>query len=726
MLGCECESLYKTFLQSLQRDDSSLAATALLAKLDRMRRDWWSKEGLSIDFSHSSRKVWSILNNLTGRSRHSPRHCPVSADAIASQLVKNGKYKAVDRKSSRLVSQEVSDLWRATTPDPVNIFDTFSQREFTAALQHLKPGKAAGPDSICLELRLHAGVALKSWLRDFLSSCLRRLKIPKIWRKALVVAIPKSTKPVRDPKIYWAISLLCVSYKILEKLIYARVEPLIDPLLPKEQAGFRRGKSTVDQVVLLTQNIEDSFEAKKKAGAVFVDLTAAYDIVWYLDLTCKLLRLLSDKHMVRMIMELVRNQSFTLTTGDSKQSRLRRLKNSWGIGIGPLLFNIYTYDLPSMISRKFAYADVLALLHSSGNWKDLERTLSQDMSTFSTYIQTWRLKLSHTKTVTAVFHLNNREAKRELKVYNNDRLLTFCPTPTYLGVKLDRSLTFHYHLVALRKKLSLRATLLRRLVGSGWGAGAKTLRIVTLSLVYSTAEYCAPIWCCIAHTRLINSVLNDALRIVIGCLRPAPTDHLPILPGIQPAELRRLGATLSLAYRGSLDPNHILYGLLSGLSDIRQVTLRSRRPFVPGTRNLLDNFARLGIRVSEWTNHKWKTEYCENASRLRAFVPGTGARPVGMSLPQAAWVKLNRLRSGVGRFHSSMHQWGLAPSPNCKCGASEQTADHVLTACPIHRAPHGARRLTVLDDEIQCWLKSTTASIWFKQCSSLSPSPVWV
>ena len=85
-------------------------------------------------------------------------------------------------------------------------------------------------------------------------------------------------------------------------------------------------------------------------------------------------------------------------------------------------------------------------------------------------------------------------------------------------------------------------------MGSGWGAGAKTLRIATLSLVYSTAEYCAPIWCRSAHTRLIDSVLNDALRIVTGCLRPTPTDHLPILSGIEPAELRQP----SLAYRGSL------------------------------------------------------------------------------------------------------------------------------------------------------------------------------
>ena len=271
------------------------------------------------------------MNKLTGRSRHSPRHCPVSADAIASQLVRNWKYEAVDRKSSRLVFQEVYDLWRATTPDEVNISDNFSQREFAAALQHLKPGKAPGPDSICPELILHAGTVLK--------------------------------------------------------------------------------------------------------------------------------------------------------------------------------------------------------------------------------------------------------------VYNNDRLLSFCPTPTYLGVKLDRSLTFRHHLVALRKKISSRVTLLRRLVGSGWGAGAKTLRIATLSLVYSTAEYCAPVWCCCAHTRLIDSVLNDALRIVTGCLRPTPTDHLSVLSGIQPAELRRVGATLSLPYRGSLDPDHILHGLLSGSSDTGQVRLRSRRPFVSGARN---------------------------------------------------------------------------------------------------------------------------------------------
>ena len=105
------------------------------------------------------------------------------------------------------------------------------------------------------------------------------------------------------------------------------------------------------------------------------------------------------------------------------------------------------------------------------------------MTTLSAYLETWRLKLSNTKTVTMAFHLKNREAKRELNVYSNGNLLPPCSVPTYLGVKLGRSLTFRHHLEALQKGLSTRVALLRRLSVSGWSAGAKALRISVLFLV---------------------------------------------------------------------------------------------------------------------------------------------------------------------------------------------------------------------------------------------------
>ena len=117
-----------------------------------------------------------------------------------------------------------------------------------------------------------------------------------------------------------------------------------------------------------------------------------------------------------------------------------------------LIFSIYIYDLPSITSKKYAYSDDLAILYSSGDWKVLERTLSKDMTILSAYLQTWRLNLSHAKTVTTAFHLHNGEAKYELKVNNTGKILPFCPVPTSLGMKLDRALTYHHQLEALHKK----------------------------------------------------------------------------------------------------------------------------------------------------------------------------------------------------------------------------------------------------------------------------------
>ena len=133
----------------------------------------------------------------------------------------------------------------------------------------------------------------------------------------------------------------------------------------------------------MTQEIENCFSAKKKAGVVFVDLTAAIDTVWHRGLACKFLRLMSVIHLIRMIMELVQNRSFTFTTGNGKQSRLRRLKNGvpQGFILAPLLFNIYVSDLPPTTSTKCAYAVDLALVHIAGDWRTLENTVSQDMAT---------------------------------------------------------------------------------------------------------------------------------------------------------------------------------------------------------------------------------------------------------------------------------------------------------------------------------------------------------
>ena len=154
----------------------------------------------------------------------------------------------MNRRSSRLVLQEVSDLWRADPLHPANVSGSFSHREFAAALQHLKPGKAPEPDSICQELIIHAGAGLKSWLRGFLFCCLHHLKIPKIWRRALVVAVPKPSKPVEDPRSFY--------------IIYLHISYIRNSYIQFTKMLFDFGTFTNQTVLICYIRIPDMFESK--------------------------------------------------------------------------------------------------------------------------------------------------------------------------------------------------------------------------------------------------------------------------------------------------------------------------------------------------------------------------------------------------------------------------------------------------------------------------------
>ena len=318
-------------------------------------------------------------------------------------------------------------------------------------------------------------------------------------------------------------------------------------------------RSTVDQVTLLTHDIEDCFEAKETAGAVLVDLIAAYNIMWHRSLTLKLLRMLTDKHMVHLIVDMNSNCSYVLKTSDGQQSRLSRLKNGipQGSVLAPLLFNIYSHDLLDTISRKYGYADDLAILTSPPGMEDDWKHPKPGHEHLAPIPE-----LSEGKTVSTVFHFNNKEAKCELHVYINTMRLNLQPTTTYLGVKLDRTLSYRQHLARLRNKVMARSALIRKLVGTGWGASPSTLRTSALALVYTPAEYCAPTWSRSRHTSLLDVSLNCTIRIITGCLQPTLVEQLPVLAGIPPAELRRRAASLALARR-TMDPDHLLHHIIT-------------------------------------------------------------------------------------------------------------------------------------------------------------------
>jgi len=91
----------------------------------------------------------------------------VSANSIASQLVKNWAHKTGNRESNRFVNKQLFDLWKISTPEGHSISEPFRPEEFAAALRRLKPGKSPGLYPIFPEFILHARSTLKIWFCDY-------------------------------------------------------------------------------------------------------------------------------------------------------------------------------------------------------------------------------------------------------------------------------------------------------------------------------------------------------------------------------------------------------------------------------------------------------------------------------------------------------------------------------------------------------------------------------
>ena len=133
-------------------------------------------------------------------------------------------------------------------------------------------------------------------------------------------------------------------------------------------------------------------------------------------------------------------------------------------------------------------------------------------------------------------------------------------TPIYLGVTIDRTLTYESHILKTRAKVSLRNTIIRKLTHSKWGANPSTVRTTALALSFSVADYACPVWERSTHAAKLDPALNDCCRIITGCLRQTPKEHLYTLAGIAPPNIRR-AVTSQIVRSEQMDyTRHPLFG----------------------------------------------------------------------------------------------------------------------------------------------------------------------
>lgn len=117
--------------------------------------------------------------------------------------------------------------------------------------------------------------------------------------------------------------------------------------------------------------------------------------------------------------------------------------------------------------------------------------------------------------------------------------MTNTQRPKYLGITLDRSLTYRFHCENTKHKIMTRNGILRKLSGSTWGCNLHVLRTTALALCFSAGEYASPVCGRSSHTKKVDVALNESCRLIIGCLKNIPVEQLYILSGIAPPLIRR-------------------------------------------------------------------------------------------------------------------------------------------------------------------------------------------
>ena len=349
-------------------------------------------------------------------------------------------------------------------------------------------------------------------------------------------------------------------------------------------------------------------------------------------------RIIKDQSILKILSVMTGTRKFLVCSGGS-ESKMYKIRNGvpQGSVLAPSLFNIYIGDLPETKSQKLGYADDWALASQSSTFDTIERTLPDVMTQLKRYFDKWYLRMNSSKTTRTAFHLNNHTANITMEVSADGVLLPPQAEPKYLGVTLDRSLTYRTHIEDTSQKLKSRVSIIRKLTATSWGASQSVLRISALSLCYSVAEYAAPVWMRSAHVPKVETQLNEVMRLISGTIRSTPLNWLPTMNNIAPPMVRRETSNQKSFNRiASLPQRTPIVNILAQASDSSR--LISRRPFYK-SRN--DEYS---------PDHHWRSIWAQDTPVNGDLLNDPTQKLPGFSnLNRNLWTTSNRIINKQGR-----------------------------------------------------------------------------
>ena len=492
------------------------------------------------------KKIWSFVKSISGTpdstptsevmnhqgrritSNKSKAEVFCSHYASVSRLKFDKEERATNRSAKRMLETKQADD-NSTRP--------FSMAELKKAIKTMRAKGAPGADDIPPSFIKALGPIALSALLQLYNASFDGASIPQVWRNAIIIPLLKRGKSPSSLSSYRPVSLTSCLVKTMERMIANRLYFIVESgnMISKLQAGFRSQRSCEDQILKITQLIEDGFQAPKCKRSVLalLDYSKAFDQVWRQ-------KLLLSLHEKNIPMKFIRWLNCFLSDRQAKvrfadaTSHFRPMRQGLPQGsvLSPLLFILFINNLAEILPKDAQialFADDVTLLATNRKKELAVKELQELIDIVVKWSKKWKLNLNADKCEVCFFSTDTREANWSPTLLIDGQALKHETNPRLLGVTLDRTLCFNKHVENVTKAATNKLKVLSKLSYSDWGTDKFQLFRVYQAVVRSRLDYSASAWQpWLSETQMekLESVQNKCLRAVTGQTRSTPVDAL--------------------------------------------------------------------------------------------------------------------------------------------------------------------------------------------------------
>ena len=243
----------------------------------------------------------------------------------------------------------LSELCRATCSEEshLSFCSSFSSTKLLAAASNLSWSTATGPDKVAHHMLKHLPRSGMVFLLHIFNLSWSSQSFPSIWKTCSIIPIHKMGKPLDSPACFWAYLSHFLRFKAFEHIILSRLLFFLESnfILSPHQAGFCPGRSTLDQILYLSQSISNGFNKPKPGSPTIlsiIDFFKAYDSVCHPALHHKLILAGLSPCFARWTQSFLfdRRACVVYQNHKSRSLRVRRgiLQESV---LGPVLFSLH-------------------------------------------------------------------------------------------------------------------------------------------------------------------------------------------------------------------------------------------------------------------------------------------------------------------------------------------------------------------------------------------------